>query len=125
TLRRKGQLDVVGQPPSPGGGVSHVEFAVTTLGPQIARASYDLNRRYGIDDLIAGRRPSDLFDSHEVREATVLTVLYRQYLEMSRGSEGRVDTFVTKAQLYKQELDDLLARVVVHWAISPGVPSSS
>ena len=54
-----------------------------------------------------------------------MTVLYRQYLEMSRGSQERADTFAAKAQLYKQELDDLLARTVVHWAASPGVAVSS
>lgn len=120
SLRRKGQTAGVGQPPGPVGGLSLVEFAVTTLGPQIARASYELNRRYGIDDLVAGRRPCDLFDPREVREATVLTVLYRQCLDMSRGQEGRGDTFAAKAQVFKEELDDLLARTVVHWLPAPG-----
>jgi hypothetical protein len=120
TLRRKGEATGVGQPPAPSGGLAQVEFAVTTLGPQIARASYELNRRYGIDDLVAGRRSSDLFDPQEVREATVLTVLYRQYLDMSRGQEGRGDTFAAKAQIFRQELDDLLARTVVHWLSVPG-----
>ena len=117
-------LSGIGQPAGPNQ-ASGVEFTVATLGPQIARASYDLNRRYGIDDLIAGRRPCDLFDPQEVREATVLTVLYRQYLEMSRGPQERADTFAAKSQLYKQELDDLLARTVVHWSLSVGVPEPS
>lgn len=125
SLRRKGQALGMGQPPGPPGGVSNVEFTVTTLGPQIVRASYELNRRYGINDLIAGHRPSDLFDPLEVREAVVLTVLYRQYLEVSRGAREGVDTLAAKSQAYKQELDDLLARTVVHWAVSPGVPASS
>jgi hypothetical protein len=120
TLRRKGQLLGMGQPPGPLDGASQVEFAVTTLGPQIERASYDLNRRFGIDDLIAGRRSSDLFDPREVREATVLTVLHRQYLESSRGTEERVDSFALKSQRYKQELDDLLDRTVVHWTSACG-----
>jgi len=120
-LRRKGQLAGVGQPAGPQAGVDSVEFSVTTLGPQIARASYDLNRRFGIDDLITGRRPSDLFDPREVREAVVLLVLSRQYLELSRAAEERSDSFVAKSQWYKQEFDDLLARTVVHWAVSPGV----
>ena len=120
TLRRKGQLAGVGQPAGPPSGLDSVEFSVTTLGPQIARASYDLNRRFGIDDLIAGRRPCDLFDSKEVREAVVLIVLSRQYLELSRGAEEKTDSFVAKSQWYKQELDDLLSRTVVHWAVQPG-----
>ena len=119
-LRRKGQLPGVGQPAGPPAGVDSIEFSVTTLGPQIARACYDLNRRFGIDDLIAGRRPCDLFDPREVREAVVLTVLYRQYLEVSRGAEERADTFVAKSQWYRQELDDLLARTTIHWSTSPG-----
>ena len=119
-LRRKGQPAQVGQPAGSPGLGSGVEFTILTLGPQIARASYDLNRRYGIDDLIAGRRPCQLFDPREVRDATVLTVIYQQYLEMSRGPQESADTFASKSKLYKQELDDLLARLVVHWAVSPG-----
>ncbi len=81
TLRRKGQLQGMGQPPAPPEGATQVEFVVTTLGPQIERASYDLNRRFGIEDLIGGRRTCDLFDQREVREATVLPDLQRQFLE--------------------------------------------
>ncbi len=123
-LRRKGQPSLVGQPAGQAQ-ASGVEFTVVTLGPQIARASYDLNRRYGIDDLIAGRRPCDLFDPQEVREATVLTVLYRQYLEMSRGPQETADTFASKSKSYRQELDDLLSRTVVHWGPSAGVPAAA
>jgi hypothetical protein len=121
TLRRKGQPLGMGQPPGPLEGASQVEFAVTTLGPQIDRASYDLNRRFGIDDLLTGRRSSDLFDPREVREAAVLTVLYRQYLESSRGAEERVDSFALKSQRYQQELTDLLDRTVVHWTSNCGL----
>ena len=124
-LRRKGQLPGMGQGPSGPNGLTGVEFFSTTLGPQIELASYDINKRYGIDDFIAGRRSCDLFDTREVREATVLTVLYRQYLEMSRGSEERADLFATKARLYKEELSDLLARTVIHWNSRPGTPTSS
>ena len=115
TLRRKGQSAGVGQPPAPQAGLTSVEFLVATLGPQIALASYDIDRRYGINDLIVGRRTSDLYDPREVREATVLTVLYKQYLDMSRGFEGQPDTFTTKAQLIREELRELLDRVAVHW----------
>jgi hypothetical protein len=120
TLSRRGQPAGVGLPPGPPAGLTQIEFSVMTLGPQIALASYELNRRFGIDDLIAGRRPCDLFDPNEVREATVLTVLYRQYMDMCRGGNGGSDAFAAKAQLYKQELDDLLGRTVVHWLPAPG-----
>jgi hypothetical protein len=124
TLRRKGQPAAVGQPPGISGGLTSIEFLVTTLGPQLAVASYDLDRRYGIDDLIAGRRPCDLFDPREVCEATVLTVLYRQYLDMSRGGDERSDMFAAKSRACKQELDDLLALTVVHWAPSTDLAES-
>ena len=114
TLRRKGQPPGVGQPPVSFSGLAGVEFLVTTLGPQIAQASHDLNRRYGIDDLIAGRRSCDLYDPNEVRDATVLTVLYHQYSDMSRCVENKPDVFATKAQTVREELGELLDRVVVH-----------
>jgi hypothetical protein len=115
TLRRKGQLSSVGQPPGPQAGLASIEFLITTLGPQIEAASYDLNRRYGIDDLVVGRQSSELYDPREVKDATVLTVLYRQYQSMSREAGEHRDNFAAKAQAFKDELDDVLARVVVHW----------
>ncbi len=39
TLRRKGQEAGVGQPPSPQGGLTGVEFSVRSLGPQLAPSS--------------------------------------------------------------------------------------
>jgi hypothetical protein len=114
-LRRKGQAPGIGQPPGSSTDLTGIEFSVYTLGPQIELASYDLNCRYGIDDFIFGRRSSDLYDPKEVRDATVLTVLHRQYLDMSKSSEGQLDMFATKARAVKDELDELLARVVVHW----------
>jgi hypothetical protein len=127
TLRRKGMPAGVGQPAVLGGGLTGVEFIITTLGPQIATASYDLNRRFGINDRVSGNRPSDLFDPREILDATVLTVLSRQYMELSRSSNDRPDLFATKAQTYRQELDDLLARLVVHWSSTSGsvAPSTS
>ncbi len=126
TLRRKGQTAGTGQPPSPSTGLAGVEFTVATLAPQIARASYDLNRRYGIDDLVAGRTSNDLYDPQEVRDVTVLTVLHMQYLAAGRG-ETINDSFAAKARVIKDELDDLLARVVIHWkpASDPSMISPS
>lgn len=127
-LRRKGQSAGIGLPPSPLGGLVGVEFLVATLGPQLEAASYDLNRRYGIDDLVTGRRSSDLYDPREVRDATVLTVLYRQYWAMSREAGGARDTLAAKAQQSKAELEELLGRVIVHWlpATGPGgAPAAS
>lgn len=114
-LRRKGQAAGVGQPPAPLTGALNVEFLIATLGPQIENASYDLNRRYGIDDLIAGHRASDLYDLREVREATVLTVLQQRYLDLSCGGDATDGSLASKAGAMQRELDALLARAVVHW----------
>jgi hypothetical protein len=123
TLRRKGQAAGVGQPPSPSGGLAGVEFAVRSLGPQIALASYDIDRRFGIDDCLAGRRSIDLHDPHQLREAVVLTVLSKQYLDQSRQFAGRVadpsetpgDVYAAKARLAKAELDEVLDRLALKW----------
>ena len=121
TLRRKGQAPGVGQPPGAPGGLLGIEFAILTLGPQIQLACYDLNRQFGIDDLVAGRRSVDLYDPREIQQATVLTVLYRQYLDMSRESGDQADVFASKAKRVKAELDDVLGRAVVRW----GPPNSA
>ena len=120
TLRRKGLASGAGAPPGPAAALIGVGFTIATLGPQIERASYELNRRFGIDDRIAGRRAADLYDPREIGEATVLTVLYRQYLAMSREAGSPGDTFAGKAGLVKSELDDLLARIVVRWGPAGG-----
>jgi hypothetical protein len=123
TLRRKGQPAGVGQPPAPPGGLAGVEFSVRTLGPQITLASYDLDRRFGIDDVVAGRRSVDLADPHQLREAVVLTVLFKQYLDQSRQFAGRIadpsetpgDVYAAKARIAKAELDELLDRIALRW----------
>jgi hypothetical protein len=123
TLRRKGQAVGVGQPPSPQGGLTGVEFAVRSLGPQLALASYDMDRRFGIDDCIPGRRSVDLHDHHQLREAVVLTVLYKQYLDQSRQFAGKIadqsqtpgDVYAAKARIAKAELDEVLDRLALKW----------
>jgi hypothetical protein len=123
TLRRKGQAVGVGQPPALQGGLANVEFAVRSLGPQIALASYDIDRRFGIDDTIPGRRSVDLYDPQQLREAVVLTVLYKQYLDQSRQFAGPVadqsqkpgDVYGAKARLAKAELDEVLDRLALKW----------
>jgi hypothetical protein len=116
TLRRKGQSAGVGMPPGPSTGGGGVKFQVTTFGPQIALATDDINRRFGITNgLYPGRSPSVLSDPGELRDAVVLTVLYRRYLDASREVAGPADSFAAKARAIKAELDDLLARLTLHW----------
>jgi hypothetical protein len=119
TLRRKGELPGIGQPPSPATGLSHVEFAVRSLGPQIQLASYDIDRRFGIDDAIAGRRSLDLYDPYQLREAVVLTVLYKQYLDQGRQFAGSSpapdDVYSAKSRIAKADLDEVLDRLALRW----------
>jgi hypothetical protein len=119
TLRRKGQPAGVGQPPSPAAGLTGVEFSIRTLGPQIALASYDIDRRFGIDNAVIGCRVIDLCDPCQLKEAVVLSVLARQYLDQSRQFSGAADTpddwYAAKAKLAKAELDDVLDRLALKW----------
>ncbi len=119
TLRRKGELSGVGQPPSPSGGLSSVEFTIRTLGPQIQLACDDINYRFGIDDAIAGRRSLDLYDPGQLREAVVLTVLYKQYLDQGRQFSGASsapdDLYSAKSRIAKAELDEVLDRLTLRW----------
>lgn len=124
-LRRKGLAASNGLPPGPAGGAAGVSFTVATLQPQIERASYDLNRRYAIDDLVSGRRSSDLYDPREVTDACVLEVLWTQYAAMSRNAGEHSDHFARQAVNRKAELEALLGRVVIHWAPQSVIRDSS
>lgn len=119
TLRRQGQRSGVGSPPSPPAGASGVEFVVRTLAPQIERACRDLNRRFGIDEAIGGRRPDDLLDRRDLADAAVLAVLAQQYLDQARRFDKTpdepADPYGAKAKAARTEFDDLLGRLVVRW----------
>jgi hypothetical protein len=119
TLRRKGQAAGVGQPPASTSGLTNVEFAVRTLGPQIYLASFDIDHRFGIDDRIVGRRAVDLDNPRQLREAVVLTVLYKQYLDQSRQFSGPSDApddwYAAKARIAKAELTEVLDRLAIKW----------
>lgn len=125
TLKRKGLAPDVGQPPGPVDGITGVAFSVTTLMPQIEKVSYDLNRRYSIDDLVAGRRTSDFYDLREVQDACVLEVLATQYAAMSRNAGEHSDHFARQAAIRREELNELLARTVIHWKSLSRVRDSS
>ena len=115
-LRRKGQPIGVGQPPSPPQGLQGVEFLIASLSPQIASATLDVNRRFGIDaNPLIGRPNSLLVDPGELRDSVVLTVLHRLYLDLSRETGANRDTFASKAFAIRAELDEVLARLAVHF----------
>jgi hypothetical protein len=113
TLARPGLAAGQGSAPGGASGRTGVAYLLRTLAPQIEWASYELNRRYGVDDVVLGRRAVDQYDPRELRLACTFLVLYRQYEAMAR--ESKDDTFARKSDHYKEELDDLLGRVAVRW----------
>lgn len=112
TLRRIGMAGGKGQAPAPADGLTDVKFSVSTLAPQIEQASDELNRRFGIDPAKASRDPSWIYDRRELEEATMLTVLLRQYTVDARTSTG---DFPLKIKEIKQALDGALSRLQVKW----------
>jgi hypothetical protein len=115
SLRRIGAKAGAGAPPAPASGLTGVEFLVATLDPQIEEASFDLNRRFNIDPNIAGRRPDDLYDLRDLRQACVLSVLARRYAAETRSGQG---DFALKLQQVQHELSELLARLDLRWGAS-------
>lgn len=115
TLRRPYKALGVGQPPGLASGLSSVAFAVNTLDPQIAEASYDLKQRYAIDDLMGGdfaRSSSWIYDLQVLRVATVYSVLLERYTQETRTGQGDFDRKVGR---FRQKLDDALSRVQIRW----------
>ena len=112
SLRRIGMVAGKGQPPAPAEGLTGVEFKVATLAPQIEQASDEINRRFGIDPAVASRSPEWAYDLRELEEATMLTVLLRQYTVDARTSDG---DFPLKIKEIKQVLDAALSRLQVKW----------
>src|SRR5262245_5723118 len=91
TLRRLHKDLNVGQPPAPAAGLSGVTFAINTLDPQIEEATYDVKRRFAIDDTTGtnvNRQSSWIYDQRELRMATVLIVLWNRYAQEARTDRG-------------------------------------
>lgn len=120
TLRRKGLPDGKGEPPKRPDDASAVDFRVLTLAPQVAVASRDLERRFGME--VGGCDPGDL------RDAVVLTVLAGRYLDegrvMATTAAAPSDRFAVKATLVKAELDDLISRITLRRRGSAGDSST-
>lgn len=111
-LKRIGQSATgLGMPPVTANATG-IQFSVPTFGPQIEDATYDLNRRYNIDDNFPNRQASYLYDARELRQATVLTVLRRQYTTENRAKDG---DFANKLGSIDRELNEVLARLQVQW----------
>jgi hypothetical protein len=112
TLRRLHKDLNVGQPPAPAGGLSGVTFTINTLDPQVEEASFDIKRRFGIDENLVQRTSAWIYDLRDLRMATVLSVLLARYTQESRSEKG---DFPRKLSQIKVELDLVLDRVQVRW----------
>ena len=112
TLRRLHKNLNVGQPPAPAGGLTGVTFTINTLDPQTEEASFDIKRRFGIDENITFRYSSWIYDQRDLRMATVLTVLKERYAAETRTERG---DFAIKANSISRALDEVLDRVQVRW----------
>lgn len=112
TLRRLHKDLNVGQPPAPMAGLTAVGFSIVTLSAQIEEVSFDLKRRFGIDELIVDRGSAWIYDLRDLRMATVLTVLYERYVHENRSDKG---DFLRKQSMIKSQLADVLDRVQVRW----------
>jgi hypothetical protein len=110
TLRRPGLLPGMGQPPG-AGGVTGITFKVATYVPQIELASYDLYQRYGLDVLVPGRFPSDLYDVRELRQLCVLEVLRDRFASAVRTSGD----WAEKLKQVAAEMGDVRDRVQLKW----------
>jgi hypothetical protein len=114
-LRRKGKEGGKIQPlATTNHPVNDIEYQIFTLEPQLGLASDDIEHRFGITNgRCPGRFQSELADVTELRDVVVLSVLYRQYLDMSRDLSS--DDFRAKSQTIKSELDETLGRLSLHW----------
>ena len=112
TLRRAHQDLNVGSPPAPLTGLSNVAFSIVTMGPQIEEASFDIKRRFAIDEALPLRNSAWVYDLRDLRILTVLTVLYDRYTAELRGDKG---DWVRKMGHIRNQREEVLARVTVRW----------
>lgn len=94
TLRRPGLPSGAGVPPTPGSGLL---FQSLTADPQIARITYEVQRRFNIE---AG---DDLQDAEEIRRAVVLGTLESLYFQASRNVAEQSDDFGAKYKVCRAE----------------------
>jgi hypothetical protein len=112
TLRRLNQALNAGLPPGGGIGLTGVEFKVKTFYAQIDNACFDANRFFGIDPNNATNTPAALYDTRELRQFCVLTVLQRLYAEQVRTDTG---DFKLKLAQVSADLKELKASLTIRW----------
>jgi hypothetical protein len=112
TLRRLYKELNVGQPPAPAAGLTNVTFVINTLDPQSSEASFDIKRRFGIDERIVARNSTWIYDLRDLRLVTVLEVLLDRYSQERRTDKG---DFALKVASLKAQYGAVLDRVQVRW----------
>jgi hypothetical protein len=112
TLRRPYKDLNVGSPPGPAAGLTGIAFNITTFDPQTAQATFDIKRRFGIDENITFRDSSWIYDLQDLRVAVVLSVLYDRYTAELRSDRG---DWVRKMGHIKNKRDEIIDRVQVRW----------
>ena len=112
TLRRPHKDLNIGMPPGPAAGLTGVTFNITTFDPQTEEASFDIKRRFGIDENITFRDSSWIYDLRDLRMLTVLTVLYDRYTAELRSDRG---DWVRKMGHIRNLRDEITDRVQVRW----------
>lgn len=110
TLRRIGMEAGQGAPPSPADGLGAVTFACDTLGPQIERASRELDRLYGV---AAKWGLLSAADQQQVSDACVLYVLADQYLAAATHSGEIQDDFISKHKYYQRLFQEKADSVLI------------
>jgi hypothetical protein len=110
---RRPYLDLgIGYPPGPAAGLSGITFNISTFNPQIANATFDIKRMFGIDENITFRDSSWIYDLQDLRMATVLSVLYDRYTAELRSDRG---DWLRKMGHMKNQKTEIIDRVQVRW----------
>lgn len=111
-LRCVGLRSGVGEPPGPEGGLQGVSYRVRSYRSPIEEASYRLNRLFGIDPAVPGRRPEDVGDLRALRMACVYMAVHR-LLVAAVKTPG--DVWAGRARDVEKLLESELDRLSVRW----------
>jgi hypothetical protein len=112
TLRRLHKDLNVGQPPAPAAGLTGVIFTINTMDPQTEEATFDIKRRFGIDENITFRDSTWIYDQRDLRMAVILSVLYDRYTAEARTDSG---DWQRKVGHIRNQREAILDRVQVRW----------
>jgi hypothetical protein len=82
------------------------------MDPQIEEATFDIKRRFGIDENITFRDSSWIYDQRDLRMAVVLSVLYDRYTAEARTDSG---DWQRKIGHIRTQREAVLDRVQVRW----------